>query len=57
MFVVADGTGGCHNDDLKFHQWLQIVHDDNSNVETLWKRCVVLYPGPLNLRDTFLQLS
>ena len=35
MFVVADGTGGCHNDDLKFHQWLQIVHDDNSNVETL----------------------
>ena len=57
MFVVADGTGGCHNDDLKFHQWLQIVHDDNSNVETLWKRCVALYPGPFNLRDTFLQLS
>ena len=46
MFVVADGTSGCHNDDPEFHQWLQIVHDDNSNEESLWKRCVVCTRDP-----------
>ena len=29
-FVVIGSTGGCHNDNLRCHQWQQCWHHDNS---------------------------
>ena len=29
-FVITDGTGGCHNDNLQCHQWWQNWHHENS---------------------------
>ena len=29
-FVVTGGTGGCHNDNHRCHQWRQSWHHDDS---------------------------